>query len=115
MVDGLFLLAVLAFGLGLSLLTYRLVAPRCGWPMGRLHRNWPAVPILLGLFSLLVAVLFAIERGAALGGWAIVACGLLLAIFWTGFLRVGSQVSLLIAPPAALALLMAWASAALAA
>lgn len=114
MVDSLFLLSIVAFGLGLSLLTYRLVALRCGWPMGVLHRDWPAVPILLGLFSLVVAIVFAAERAPAPGGWVIAACGALLAVFWTGFLRVASQVSLLIAPPAAFALLVGWARAAFA-
>lgn len=108
MVDSLFLLAIVAFGLGLSLMTYRFFALKFGWPMGLAHRDWPAAPILLGLFSLLAAGAFAVEQGSALAGWGVVGCGLLLAAFWTGFLRVGSQVSLFVAPLAAAALLVLW-------
>lgn len=109
MADSLFLLAIVAFGLGLSLLTYRQAALLFGWPMGMPHRDWPAVPILLGLFSLLPALVFAIEQSSPLAGWGIIGCGLLLAAFWTGFLRVGSQVSLFVAPLAAAALVALWA------
>lgn len=112
MVDGLFLLAILAFGLGLSLLTYRPMAIQLGWPMGSAHRERPFVPVLIGLLSLLAASAFAIERGSAEGGWVIAICGLLLAVFWTGFLRVGSQVSLFLAPAAAVALTVGWLGAA---
>jgi len=52
--------------------------------------------------------LFAAARGVDYGGWIIVVGGLLLAIFWTGFLRVGSQISLVLAPLAATLLLMGW-------
>jgi hypothetical protein len=34
--------------------------------------------------------------------------GLALAVFWSGFLRVGAQSALLLAPLAAAALLIAW-------
>ncbi len=112
MAGSLFVLAIVAFGLGLSLLTYRFFALMLGWPMGVPHREWPAVPILLGLFSLLAAVVFAVEQTSALTGWGVVVCGLLLAAFWTGFLRVGSQVSLFIGPLAAGALLALWLGAA---
>ncbi len=40
----------------------------------------------------------------------IVLFGLLLAVFWTGFLRVGSQISLFLAPVALIFLLLAWFS-----
>jgi hypothetical protein len=36
--------------------------------------------------------------------------GLALAVFWSGFLRVGAQSALLLAPLSALALLIAWSA-----
>ena len=42
--------------------------------------------------------LFAAARGFEYGGWLILARGLLLAVFWTGFPRVGSQIALFLAP-----------------
>lgn len=110
MIDVLFLLAVAAFGWGLSLATYRLFARRNGWPMGSLQADLPAVPVILGLFSLLAGLLFAAARGPELGGWVILLFGLLLAVFWTGFLRVGSQISLFLAPIATALLLVGWLS-----
>lgn len=110
MIDNLFLFAVGAFGWGLSLATYRLFAVRNGWAMGALHVDLPAVPVILGIFSLLTGLLFAAARGAELGGWTIVLFGILLATFWTGFLRVGSQISLFLAPLAAVLLLIGWLS-----
>lgn len=108
MIDNLFLLAVGAFGWGLSLLTYRLFARQNGWPMGALQADLPAVPVLIGLVALVLGLAFAALRGADYGGWLIVLFGLLLAIFWTGFLRVGSQISLFLAPAAAALLLIGW-------
>lgn len=108
MIDNLFLLAIGAFGCGLSLTTYRLFAGQNNWPMGSLHSDLPAIPILLGLFALTIGLLFAAARGADYGGWIIVVAGILLAIFWTGFLRVGSQISLFLAPAAAALLLVGW-------
>jgi hypothetical protein len=110
MVDNLFLLAVGALGWGLSLATYRLIAPRRGWPMGALQIDFPAVPIAVGLVTMFVALAFAADRGPEQGGWVIVIFGVLLAIFWTGFLRVGSQIALLLAPVATLLLLIGWLS-----
>jgi len=108
MIDNLSLLAMAAFGWGLSLATYRLFARRNHWPMGALHADLPAIPILIGLFALLAGLLFAASRGAEYGGWVIVGCGFLLALFWTGFLRVGSQISIFLAPAAAILLLIGW-------
>lgn len=108
MFDNLFLLAVVAFGLGLSLATYRVFAWHNRWPMGMLHADLPAIPVLLGLISLLAGAAFAIARGPETGGWVIVAGGLLLAVLWTGFLRVASQVALFLAPFAAFLLLLGW-------
>lgn len=110
MIDNLAILAIGAFGWGLSLSTYRIFARQNGWPMGSLHNDLPAVPAIIGLFALFVALMFAAARGAAEGGWIIVLFGLLLAVFWTGFLRVGSQISLVLAPVATVLLLLGWIS-----
>lgn len=110
MIDNLFLLAVAALGWGLSLATYRLFAHRHAWPMGALQIDFPAVPVLLGLCSIAVALFFAATRGVEAGGWVIVLFGILLAIFWTGFLRVGSQISLFLAPLATVLLITGWLS-----
>lgn len=114
MFDNLFLLAVAALGWGLSLATYGFFARRHEWPMGALQVDFPAVPVLLGLVSALIAIWFATTRGPEDGGWVIVLFGILLAIFWTGFLRVGSQISLFLAPIATALLISAWATAQLA-
>ena len=109
-----FFAAALAFGWGLSLATYRIFAVRNDWPMGELHRNKPLVPVLLGVFSLAIAFLFSAFRAATpaselgIGGWWILPVGLAWAFFWTGFMRVGSQASLLLAPAATFILVFAW-------
>lgn len=108
MVDHLFVLSILSFGLGLSVATYRMFARRNGWPMGSLYAEAPLVPVILGLFAFGTGLSFAVARGAPSGGLIIVVCGGLLALFWTGFLRVGSQIGLLIAPLAAIALIFGW-------
>ncbi|MGL4397563.1 MAG: hypothetical protein ACRCS9_13565 [Hyphomicrobium sp.] len=108
--DNLFLLAVAAFGWGLSLTTYRLFARSNGWPMGALQADLPAIPVLIGLGGLIAGLLFATARGAEDGGWVIVAFGVLLAVVWTGFLRVGSQVALFLVPIATFLLLLGWLS-----
>ncbi|MCC7250860.1 hypothetical protein [Hyphomicrobium sp.] len=110
MIDNLFLLAVAALGWGLSLATYRLFALRHEWPMGALQIDFPAIPVLIGAFAIVIAVFFAAIRGAEAGGWVIVLFGILLAIFWTGFLRVGSQISLFLAPVATVLLITGWLS-----
>lgn len=107
-----FFAAALAFGWGLSLATYRIFAVRNDWPMGELHAEKPLVPVLLGVFALAIAFLFAAFRAATpateMGGWWILPAGLLWAFFWTGFMRVGSQASLFLAPAATLVLVLAW-------
>ena len=55
--------------------------------MGALQADLPFVPVLIGLAGL--PGCFATERGAADGGWMIIALGLVFAAVWTGFLRVG--------------------------
>lgn len=111
MVDHLFLLAVAALGWGLSLATYRVLAQYFGWPMGALQANLPLIPILLGVASLGAGIALAAARGAMQGGWVIILFGLALGLFWTGFLRVGAQTALLLAPMAATALLIGWLAA----
>lgn len=108
MIDYLALLAIGAFGWGLSLATYRHFARHKGWPMGSLHADLPAVPTIIGLFAIFVALMFAAARGTGAGGWVIIVFGLLLAVFWTGFLRVGSQIALILAPLATVLLLINW-------
>lgn len=108
MFDNLFLLAIVAFGLGLSLATYRIFAWHNRWPMGLLHAEVPVIPVLLGLMSLIAGAAFAIARGPETGGWVIVIGGLSLAAVWTITLRVASQVALLLAPAAAFLLLFGW-------
>lgn len=110
MIDNMALLAIAAFGWGLSLCTYRIFARQNGWSMGSLHADLPAVPAVIGLFALFVALMFAVARGIGDGGWVIVLFGFLLFVFWTGFLRVGSQISLVLAPIASILLLLAWLS-----
>ena len=110
MVDNLFLLAVASLGWGLSLATYSIFAMRRQWPMGALQMDFPAIPVLIGLVAIAVSVWFAIARGPEAGGWVIILFGILLAIFWTGFLRVGSQISLFLAPIATVLLITGWLS-----
>ncbi len=106
MIDTLALLAIGAFGWGLSLLTYRFFALQYGWPMGMIQADLPQVPVILGIVALLCGLFFAVMRGTADGGGIIVLFGVLLALFWTGFLRVGAQTSLVLAPVAAAFLLL---------
>ncbi len=108
LIDHLFILSIVSFGLGLSVLTYRLFARRNGWPMGTLYAEAPMVPVVLGLFALGTGLAFAAARTASAGGLIIVVCGALLALFWTGFIRVGSQIAVILAPLAAIALIFGW-------
>ena len=106
MIDAFFLLAAGALGWGLSLATYRLFASRHNWPMGQLHADVPFIPVLIGLGALVIALVFAAARGTDLGGLHIIGVGILLAVLWTGVLRVGSQMSLFLAPAAAAMLVL---------
>jgi hypothetical protein len=109
MINQAYLLAILSFGFGLSLALYRLFALRNHWPMGYLQEHVPIVPVLLGLFALFAGIVHATTIGLNGGGLGIVISGILLAIFWLGFVRVGSQVSLFLAPIAGTLLVMYWA------
>jgi len=108
MVDLQFFLAVGAIGWGLSLATYRPLALRAGWPLGTAQVNLPAVTFSLALLCVAVGLALAISRGTPGGGLVIAIFGVGLAVFWTGFFRVGAQTSLLLAPLAALALVTLW-------
>lgn len=107
MFDNLFYLASMAIGFGITLATYRLFAFRNKWPMGALHADLPAIPIMMGLVSIVVGVMFATFR-ADVGGWFIVALGFLIAILLLWLIRVGSQVTLFLAPLATGLLLVGW-------
>ncbi|HET6321733.1 MAG TPA: hypothetical protein VFF87_06750 [Hyphomicrobium sp.] len=108
MVDLQFFLAVGAIGWGLSLAAYRPLARRTGWPLGTAQASLPAVTLSLALACIAVGLALAILRGTAGGGFVIAVFGVALAVFWSGFLRVGAQTSLLLAPLAALALVALW-------
>ena len=107
MFDNLFFLAIMAFGLGMSLATYRLFAIRYAWPMGAFHADLPAVPIMIGLVSIVVGILYAAANADTVG-WLIIGAGIILSILWTSLLRVGSQLSLFLAPLAMGLLLLGW-------
>jgi hypothetical protein len=110
--NPLFFLATAAFGWGLSLATYRMVASRNGWPLGDPQANHPLFVALVGVVTLIIAFLYATHghNGPVTTGWIILGLGLLFALFWTGFLRVASQTALLLAPLAAFLLVLGWAS-----
>lgn len=107
-----FILAIGAIGWGMSLLTYRAFAVRFAWPMGEWHEKRPALPILIGVIAVSLGALYALARGSTetglYNGLAIGAFGLALWVFWTSFLRVASQISLILAPAAAVLLFIAW-------
>ena len=69
----------------------------------------PVMAVLIGLFAVAAGFLFAAARGSDAGGWSILLFGLVLAFLWTAVLRVGSQMSLFLAPLAAVMLLLGWA------
>lgn len=107
--DVLFYAAAGAFGWGLSLATYRMFALHYGWPMGDLHLNMPALPVLLGLACLITGFVFALNNRGEMGGWVILFTGLALSVLWTGILRVASQSSLFLAPAATALVVLGWA------
>jgi hypothetical protein len=113
MVDHLFFLAVGAIGWGLSLATYRPVAQLNGWPLGSAQTALPAMTTVFGVVSAAVGLVFAAALGPQQGGLIILIFGVGLALFWSGFLRVGAQSALLLAPLSAGALVIVWASSAL--
>lgn len=108
MIDLLFILAAATIGLGLSLATYRIFAVQNEWPMGELHADKPLVPILIGVFCLIIGFLFAAARGPEFGGWWIILAGVLVSVFWTGFMRVAGQIALFLAPIVTILLILGW-------
>lgn len=103
--------AVVTFGWGLALAVYRPYASSSGWPMGKLQQDWPEAAWWLGVASMALAVAFAIWRaciGYPLSASVIPLFGAAWALFWIGFLRVGAQSALLLAPLGALLLLLRW-------
>jgi len=97
--------------LGLSLATYRTIAGWLGWPMGAWHEQRPALPVVVGVVAILCATGYALARGYGghvLSAGAIPVFGVAWAAFWTGFLRVGAQSALLLAPAAAMLLVVRW-------
>lgn len=109
MIDHLFFLAVGAIGWGLSLASYRAIARFAGWPLGTAQERLPALTRILALASIAAGLVLAMARGPLNGGIVILIFGVGLAAFWSGFLRVGAQSALLLAPLSALALIGAWA------
>ena len=110
-VDAMFWLATAAFAWGLSLASYRWFAIYNGWPMGEWHAHRPGLPIAIGLFSVLIAMLFAFARGGATV-LVLPLAGLVGAVAWTAVTRVGAQLALLLAPLSVIALLIVWMTAA---
>jgi hypothetical protein len=106
MVDLLFVLAVGAIGWGLALATYRELARYYGWPLGEAQATAPVSVTIIGLASIAPGLILAMTRGPLQGGAVIVIFGVALAIFWCGFLRVGAQSALLLAPAAAVLLVL---------
>ena len=109
-----FVLAVVAFGWGLSLATYRLFARRFGWPMGAWHREPSRAADRCLACSHPAGHRSSPWRAGYGGHWlsaaAIPVFGVAWAVFWTGFLRVGAQSALLLAPAAGLLLILRWLS-----
>jgi hypothetical protein len=103
-----FVLAIGALGWGLSLASYRLLAERCGWPMGRWQADRHGLTLAIGLACIVLAAsaaLLRISAGDVAAGILMILFGLAWAVFWTGFLHAGAQSALLLAPAAALILL----------
>jgi hypothetical protein len=109
MIDHLFFLAVGAIGWGLALAWYRPLAQTAGWPLGTAQDRLPTLTSFLALGSIAVGMVLAMARGPLNGGIVILIFAVGLAVFWCGFLRVGAQSALLLAPASAFALVAALA------
>ncbi|MEL6373957.1 MAG: hypothetical protein AAFR04_08300 [Pseudomonadota bacterium] len=109
-VDNLFVWAMLSFGWGLSLATYSWFAERQGWSRGEVQANQTAIAVLIGLGAMMLATLFTLARvfASAEGDWGAIVVGLAFGLLWTAIFRVYSQVSLFLAPMAAVILLFSW-------
>lgn len=105
--DPMYLLAVAAFAFGLSLASYRWFAAHNGWPMGEWQAHRPGLPVAIGLFAMIFAMLFAMARGGTTLLW-VPAAGIIAGLLWTWVARVGAQSALLLAPASVLGLLTYW-------
>lgn len=110
-VDPMFWLATAAFAWGLSLASYRWFAVHNGWPMGEWQAHRPGLPIAIGLFAMLFALLFALARGNTTA-LVLPLFGVVCSLAWTAITRVGAQSALLLAPLSVAALLVIWMAAA---
>ena len=85
---------------------------RANWlAHGPWHKQRPALPIVVGIVAILLAGAYAGARayiGYQLSAAAIPVFGVAWAVFWTGFLRAGAQSALLLAPAAAVLLVVRW-------
>lgn len=106
-VDFMFVFGAAAFAFGLSLATYRWFAVLNGWPMGEWQAHRPGLPIAIGLFCVLFAMLFALARGGSTV-LIIPLLGVLCALAWTAITRIGAQSALVFAPAAVVGLLSFW-------
>lgn len=105
--------AVAALGWGLALLLYRTCALSSGWPMGKWQRERAESAWWIGMACIALAMAFAVWRfsiGYPVSASVIPLFGIAWGLFWIGFLRVGAQSALLLAPFAALLLLIRWFS-----
>ena len=109
MIDLLFFLAVGAIGWGLALISYAPIARLADWPLGTAQERLPTLTSFVAFGSIAVGMALALARGPLNGGIVILIFGVGLAVFWCGFLRVGAQSALLLAPASALALIAAYA------
>ena len=110
-VDHMFFLAVGAIGWGLSLAAYGSIARAAGWPRGTMQDRRPVLTQIIAFASIAAGLAFALMRGPLNGGFVILIFAVGLAVFWSGFLRVGAQSALLLAPLSALSLALVWAMA----
>ena len=112
MVDLLFFLAVGAHGVGACRSPPTARGALNGWPLGeRADRSAGLHDLAIGLASVCASgSLRHRPAGRMHGGFVILMFGLALAVFWSGFLRVGAQSALLLAPLSAVALLIAWSA-----
>ncbi len=107
-VDAMYIWAVISFGLGLSLASYHWFARRNNWSMGEVQAHHVSIAVFLGICAMIPALLFAAVRWQEFGGWSIPLVGLALGLFFTAILRFYSQISLFLAPMAAVMLSFIW-------
>lgn len=107
-IDPLFFVAIAAFGWGLNLAIYRILAERLGWPKGEAQLHYPLVAAAVGALAMASGVLHAMGETAETGLATLVVAGVMFAVFWTGFMRVASQAGLLLAPLASAVLVLGW-------